>query len=101
MFWPSQSHPLSLQTLLYPPASEAQCSGCHRGFKDQFRRSSSKLLLFQFMKKKKKQTCERKLLERMQKDKKNKVMDKVRSVKRDRQLLAQEFQKEALMWKNV
>lgn len=37
----------------------------------------------------------------MQKDKKNKVMDKVRSVKRDRQLLAQEFQKEALMWKNV
>lgn len=67
---------------------------------DQFRRSSSKLLLFQFMKKKM-QTCERKLWERMQKDKKNKVMDEVRSVKRDRQLLAQEFQKEALMWKNV
>lgn len=47
------------------------------------------------------QTSERKLWERMQKDKKGKVMDKVRSVEKDRHLLAQGFQTGAPVWKNV
>lgn len=54
-----------------PPASEARCSRCHTGFKYQFRCSYIERLLFQFMKKR--QTSERKLRERRQKDKKVKL----------------------------